>query len=60
MNLQDWLIGSLANKLFSTAILIVVVLVIRRYVVHWIRNKETFLPTFKRQWIVRVQTLPSF
>ena len=60
MNLHDWLTGYVAHKLLSTTILIVTVLIIRKYVVHWIKGKETFLPTFKRQWIVRVRNITIF
>lgn len=60
MSPQDLLTGSIANKLLSTTILIVAVLFIRKYIVHWIKNKETFLPTFKRQWIVRVRNITIF
>ena len=60
MNLQDLLTGSIANKLSSTAILIVAVQILRKYVVHWIKHKESFLPTFKRQWIVRVRNITIF
>lgn len=60
MNLQNLLTGTIANKLLSTTILIVAALIVRTYVVHWIKNKETFLPTFKRQWIVRVRNITIF
>ena len=60
MNPQDWLTGFIANKLLSTTILTVAVLMIRKYVVHWIKGKETFLPTFKRQWIVSVRNITIF
>ena len=60
MNLQDWFTGYVAHKLLSTTILIVAVMMVRKYVVHWIKNKETFLPTLKRQWIVRVRNITIF
>ena len=60
MSLQDWLSGYVTHKLLSTIILIVTVLIIRKYVVHWVKSKETFLPTLKRQWIVRVRNITIF
>lgn len=60
MNFQDLLDGSIANKMVSTTILIVAVMILRKYVVHWIKTKEAFLPTFKRQWIVRVRNITIF
>ncbi len=60
MNLQAFLVGSFATKLVSTTVLIIIVLIIRKYIVLGIKNKETFPPTFKRQWIVRVRNITIF
>lgn len=58
--MQEFLIGTIATKLISTTILIIVILIIRKYVVKSINNKETLLPTHKRQWIVRVRNITIF
>ena len=60
MDMQEFLIGTIATKLISTTILIIVILIIRKYVVKSINNKETLLPTHKRQWIVRVRNITIF
>ncbi len=60
MNVQEFLSGPIVYKLISTVILIIFVLFLRRSVVTWINNKENFLPTLKRQWIVRVRNITIF
>ena len=60
MSLQYWLTGYVTHKLSSTIILIVTVLIIRKYVVHWVKSKETFLPKLKRQWIVHIRNITIF
>ena len=60
VNIQEFWVGTFAAKLASTVVLVVVVLILRKYVVHWITHKETLLPTHKRQWIVRVRNITLF
>lgn len=60
MDLQDLLTGPIVHKLFSTTILVVAVLFIRKYIVHWIKIKETFVLIFKRQWIAQVRNITIF
>jgi small-conductance mechanosensitive channel len=60
VNIQEFWVGTFAAKLTSTVVLVVVVLILRKYVVHWITHKEALLPTHKRQWIVRVRNITLF
>ena len=60
MKLQEVLLSSLSTKLLSTTILIIAVLIVQKYVLRWINNKESFLPTYKRQWIVRLRNITIF
>jgi small-conductance mechanosensitive channel len=60
MTLPEWLSGSIATKLFSTAILIVCILVLRLYVAHRIKADVDLRPTLKRQWIVRIRNITLF
>ncbi|NNF98623.1 MAG: mechanosensitive ion channel family protein [Desulfobacteraceae bacterium] len=58
--MQDWFDTVLTSKLFSTAVLIACVLIIRTYIVHLIRTKWDLKPTIRRQWIVRVRNVTFF
>jgi hypothetical protein len=43
MNLQAFLVGSFATKLVSTTVLIIIVLIIRKYIVHWEKAEKALL-----------------
>ena len=47
MNLQAFLVGSFATKLVSTTVLIIIVLIIRKYIVHWEKAEKALLQAAK-------------
>ena len=60
MTFHEFFTGLPATKFMSTTILIIGVLILRKYIVLWIKKKDSLIPTYKRQWIVRIRNITIF